>query len=438
MFSSIDPIISAILHSVIPMNCFSSRHSHIRQFKRKMLTCVRNRGIYNDIAYINLTKNIQTDYARIMAKNQPLFDRSVNVFQNFDNSLNENDHNKVYLQNQSPNYLLKYEEMRKLFETETQYSFDSVFTGISEKPSSVRNDFAEYDAILSTGEDVTITVIQPNILRLRNIDLFPIKVVHTFFDFFPFQTTWRSQFDYYLSRLSFDFEKEVCARQQLLKSYNIEFLNRTPKEIFNDVEQLNLPVYIPAPLKQFSSKHFMVTARKPSYFVRSLSAGNVNKLMKAASSFLFDKKFIIPDLSSSNLKIENEKIAIDRFYSMKQITNEELCGVSNLVAANAVQSTDLAQEAARLLKMNKNYFISHDAIDPIESIASRKMIKYHPDFAYGIAEMGMSLFGHLRMGGDLSENSIHDFSRPISQYAGLPNDQEVFSFLNRRSMQTKF
>ena len=187
MFSSFDPTISAILHFVIPMNCFSSRNSHIRQFKRKMLTCARNRGIYNDIAYINLTKNIQTDYGRNMAKNQPLFDRSAKVFQNSDNSLNENDHNEVYLRNQSPDYLLKYEEMRTLFEEETQYCFDSVFKGISEKPSSVRNDFAEYDAILSTGEDVTITVIQPNILRLRNIDLFPIKVARTFFDFLPFQ-----------------------------------------------------------------------------------------------------------------------------------------------------------------------------------------------------------------------------------------------------------
>ena len=173
IFSILDSIVSSILNTIFSTDYFTSRNSKIREFKRKMLTCVRNGGVYLDIAKINLTMNIQTDYARVMSKDHPLFNRSIKVFQNFDNSVDKDDHNKVYVQNSSPDFKMSYDEIKSLFEQETSFSFNSVFKAVSEKPSSVRNDIAEFDAILSTGEDVTISIIPPNRHRLRQMDLFP-------------------------------------------------------------------------------------------------------------------------------------------------------------------------------------------------------------------------------------------------------------------------
>ena len=209
IFSIVDTIISSILSSFFSSEYFSPRNSRIRKFKRKMLTCVRNGGVYLDIANINLTMNIQTDYASYMAKNYPLFNRSIKVFQNFDNSIDKDDHNKVYVQNDSPDFKMTFDEIKNLFEQETTFPFNSVFKAVSEKVSSVRNDIAEFDAVLTTGEDVTLSIIPPNRLRLRQMDLFSPRSLLFLLNLIGLNTKIRKRYQYYMNRINFDFEKEV-------------------------------------------------------------------------------------------------------------------------------------------------------------------------------------------------------------------------------------
>lgn len=449
-FSILDSIISSILSSFFSSEYFSAKSSRIRKFKRKMLTCVRNGGVYLDIANINLTMNIQTDYASLMAKNYPLFNRSIKVFQNFDNSVDKDDHNKVYVQNESPDFKMTFEEIKQLFEQETTFPFNSVFKAISEKVSSVRNDIAEFDAVLSTGEDVTLSIIPPNRLRLRQMDLFPPRSLLFFFNLLGLNTKIRKRYQYYMNRINFDFEKEVHSRQKILSKYGIDFLNnRTPKELFDSVKSLKLPIFIPAPIKKFSSKYFMVTDRKPMYYTRSLSAGNIQKVMDGASQFLFDHHLVIPDLSSFNIKIEKNMVSVDRLFSMKEISEEEVNGFANMIAASALKEKKYSVEATKSLMLKPrprliNHFgfiqsklgSSGKGKFDMESIEREKngnaqMVLKHSDALLALAEMRMSLYGHLEKAGKVAQNTVHAFAKPIAKLVGCSQKDElrIFEYL---------
>lgn len=456
IFSILDSIVSSILNTIFSTDYFTSRNSKIREFKRKMLTCVRNGGVYLDIAKINLTMNIQTDYARVMSKDHPLFNRSIKVFQNFDNSVDKDDHNKVYVQNSSPDFKMSYDEIKSLFEQETSFSFNSVFKAVSEKPSSVRNDIAEFDAILSTGEDVTISIIPPNRHRLRQMDLFPPRSLLFLLNLIGLDTKIRKRYKYYMHRLDFDFEREVHARQKILKSYGIDFLHTSPHQLFQSVDSLRLPLSIPAPLRQFSSKYFMVTARKPMYYVRSLSVGNVNKVMDMASQLFFDHNIVIPDLSPYNIKIEKNQVSVDRLYSMCEITEDEVKGFSNIIAASALKENKYSDRAKQFLQIKPiprllNHFgfiryrlngYRYDSHFNIESIEKEKngnsqMVLRHANALFSLAELRMSLYGNLEKAGKLSEESIHYFSKPITKLVGANSKDEkiIYDYLRHDAME---
>lgn len=456
IFSVLDSIISSIVSSFFSSEYFSARSSRIRKFKRKMLTCVRNGGVYLDISNINLTMNIQTDYASFMAKNYPLFNRSIKVFQNFDNSVGKDDHNKVYVQNDSPDFKMTFEEIKKLFEQETTFPFNSVFKAVSEKVSSVRNDIAEFDAILTTGEDVTLSIIPPNRLRLRQMDLFSPRALLFLLNLIGLDTKIRKRYQYYMDRINFDFESEVHSRQKVLNKYGINFLTNysKPKELFEAVRSLKLPIYIPAPLKKFSSKYFMVTDRKPMYYTRSLSSGNIQKVMDGASQLLFEHNIVIPDLSSFNIKIENNLITVDRLFSIREIQKDEVEGFANMIAASALKNNKYSKIATEVLKlkprprlMNHFGFIhsrfpngsSHFDIESIEKEknGNAQMVLKHPDATFALAEMRNSLYGHLEKAGKLAENSIHAFSQPIAKLVGCSKSDEskIFDYLKNDAMK---
>lgn len=384
---NIDNVFSSAVSYVLS-NPNAHKNSDIRQYKRFLLTQTRNNGIYKDLGEIMISCLNQNK-----SMNEILTSKDIDYNELITRSSIEYLENSLELPEKQREF--SFNKVKKIFKEETNYDFDEVFRAVSETPNILGSGRVSFDAILKTGEDVSIQMFNPVSQRMRTYDanvLYYISFLFNFSRYFGKKFNLR----YLLRQLNYTIADDVKGRITLLESLGID-LSQAPKDLFSQVEKLRFPIQIPAPLTRYSSKNLMVTDRQPFYQIRrnAISNESISKIFKAASYSLFDHNILIPNLMIDNIKSTSgqKQISLKSFSSIEKISINDIRYI-----------TDLFKRKDKKFDLFSSFYVSSDTVS---------------DFMLQL----QSLSGYLKQSQD--NDGLNEYVQNFSKYLNTSNRAEA-------------
>lgn len=352
-YSSTDIALSKIAHAFLPYNsAFTSLAAKQRFYKRMMLTFRLNGGAYAEFGQIirncvnafpdhSFTKpyySINNKYPVIRNRTQP------------------NAVLKEFVDN-DPLSDYSTQTLRELFKKQTGYNLYDIF-------SRVENDYKTcgpmiyHDAVLYSGDRVTITVIPKHVDRMRRLDLLPFKILRGIMTIIPCISTEKAIYDNVMRHLDFNLTKEVNARATILQKFDIDCTKETePGYIFQRTRRLPLSISIPAPIKQFCGRNIMVTDRMPEPLSLRVSPMIAMKVVDFFADLLTKYNIAVPDISPQNILASRGNVALARYSTLTYVSSEDMHKIFNLFAS--VQG----QDRAKAMKYAKQLGVSTKTVD---------------------------------------------------------------------------
>lgn len=416
--SQVDAFVSWLLRGCLSFGCFSERSVKTREMKRMFLMYKRNGGVYAEAGAIYQTLQGKSRAFKDLERSQRIPER---YFSSGD---------KLFKKTVSESkWDYDFDEFRDLFERETARSFESVFKAVTERPVNVYHDFATYDATLMNGQDVTISVMPPLRKRMRSYELMPYKIARSILTYLPFTGAPRAYMDYVIRRLDYDLATEARVRVEILKALGID-CNRE-KNVIEAAKKLNLPIDITPPIVDLCSNHIMVTGRKPMYSVRSVKK-SAPAVIEAGARLMFDAKAIVPDLSRWNVKSDENRVGLERFAATVRLTDDDLSGISCLVAGTAIDDDELRLKAGNLLGLD-GYKLD---LDSLMRNRNFRLIAAKAPLVYAGGEMIANVSNYVREG-KAPLSSLSHFAEGFAKYSGVAS-QEILKYLERRAEHVTF
>lgn len=336
--------------------------SNLRAFKRIMLVMRRNGGVYEDlfemlssfyktysVDYNNVlnsrtfyTSDQNTDRRAISFKEaKKIIERELSI--NFDETFSPNNDHLIKKEDNLTNLYKNEKKCREMFNT-NYYKDVTTFDCKLKKASKVA---------------VTISVIPPNLQRMRSLDLFPLKVVSNLIGIIPFMGGNSQLLKATIKRLEWNMPKEVKARRTILESFgvnefNSDFLKSPQKKlpdqneshqssqkqndskfkILNSKKVMNLfehsrqvskiscpfvspvssfisnvfattnktlPLYVPAPIPPLCSNHVMVTDVENHDEIFQSNSIVLHKLVNFTTKLHRKSRYVVPNMALSNI-----------------------------------------------------------------------------------------------------------------------------------------
>jgi hypothetical protein len=289
-------VIDHCLSKIIDLPVFNSKSSGVRVYRRAVLTCRRNGGVFSDLESV-----IETLYGGSVENEK------VRVEENGE----------------------RWDSMQQLFNSETGLDFHSVFSDFEPVPI-VREYGDQWKATLKGGETVTITTVFPRKGRMREIQMFPAKIVSGIVEaLFP-RNSMGGGLSYFVRRLTFDLEKEARARQRILQSLGVDLL-KPPSEVIRAANQIDFPLRIAPPIVGYSSGCILVTGGPPvpHGYIGRREAGAVI----AGAAELLAENLIVPDLGRRNiLSLGAGNVTLDRFASLVRLDDSQSRAIREFIA----------------------------------------------------------------------------------------------------------
>lgn len=156
--------IVATLLSKVPSLHSLPKKSSIKENKRLLLAQTRNSHIYKDLADFFISCLYENEHIGFLLKNGDLSKDDLIAQSSFSFFIDSIEKNEV-----QP--LFSYNKIRKMFTNETKLPFDEVFRAVCETPNQLGSGRVAFDAILNTGEDVSIQMFNPIFIVCENMML---------------------------------------------------------------------------------------------------------------------------------------------------------------------------------------------------------------------------------------------------------------------------
>ena len=408
-----DAFISWLLRSCLSFECFSERSVRKRNMKRKFLMFKRNGGVYAEAGAIFQTQEGKSKVFKELERSCRVPER---YFSNGDKLFKKTVH--------ETNWDYEFDEFRDLFEREIARPFESVFKAVSERPINVYHDFATYDATLMNGEDVTISVMPPLRARMRRYELIPYKTAKAVLQWLPFTGASCAYLDYAVRRLEYDLGTEAKVRAEILSAFGIDCARES--NVIQAAKKLDLPIDIAPPIVDLCSEHIMVTGRKPMYSMRTVKKSAAS-VIEAGARLMFDAKAIVPDLSRWNVKSDEHRVSLERFASAVRVTDDDLAGISCLVAGTATDDDELRLKAGNLLGLD-GYKLD---LDVLLREKNRKLISAKAPLVYAGGEFLANVNNYVREA-KAPASVLSCFSTRFAKLAGVAAEP-IQKYLERRA-----
>lgn len=334
LISGCDSAISQAVSLVFPtINYFSSYQSCARMIRRMYLTMKRNGGVYEDMF------KLMNSFAHFYPSYLPLFD-------------------ELPIKKRSK----RFESPIPLIESELKMTISHFFNEFQLMPIESDGCTNSYKAQLKNGENVTITVMQPRVERMRKFDLIPFKLINFVFDIVPGLTPERNLMRSFINRLDFSLGKEYEARVRLLEILGVK-CKKGSKDYIDQARKLNFPIFIPAPYMHLCTPHVMITDFAPTK-IPSKNMDIVTNVGKAVATLL-SHNCIVSDLSISNLRFDENKISLARYSAFKEFDSLDEIGIAvdrfrkmNLRDIKSVHDSDLMLASAEALGNSRHHLMN--------------------------------------------------------------------------------
>lgn len=297
LISTLDVAASKTVRFFYPSStAFSSLATRERATKRIALTLKRNGGVYEDM--LDVLKNLLyfTSSNEILSSPPLLGKRN----------------NKTILDIWEKDYF-SHEELTKLVKRELRTNYNRAFSFVGPEYRS-NGPFRHYNAIIPGGRKVVLTVLPPNVARMRKLDLAPLKAVHAFLGIVPSAGPERSLLAHMINRADVSIEKEASARHAAAAAGG--------------------PLEVGLPVRGMVSKHVLVTDDVGGRPIGRPS-GSIIGLAAAASSKLLARGMVIADASASNVLETPGGVTFASFASLSDVSSVGLREA--ISAADAIQ-----------------------------------------------------------------------------------------------------
>jgi hypothetical protein len=228
---------------------------------------------------------------------------------------------------------------------------------------------------------------------MRDYDLFPFLLMSQLLSPFPFLQPEKRLLDASLNRLDVSMDREVGARVKILEAFGVNF-EQSPHKVFQRSRNLNLGVFVPAPIKRWTSNHVMVT---DAQYHREPAASHL-RLTGALTGFARQLKnkhgFILPNLGLPNVRLAPDgKISLAQFASLTQADSADITLTGQLIASNVLGSDRNFMRAARGLDISITHARSALAAGSKFAIL-RLLVNRNPELVVAGSELIAALATH--------------------------------------------
>lgn len=348
-FSAVDLTFSRFAYSLLPkVTYFSSESSFMRCYKRFMLSLVLNGGVYGEFAdfIMNGIRNgVNAAGIRVSSRSDQAMSRLMM-------KISSSNRRFSGLRCDIPEeYSLH--RVKKLFRRQTGRDFNDVFSSANTSPREFSSSYIMHDAVLLSGERVTLTVVPPHIQRMRTLDLLPFKAINSILSLVPFMPPWKKGIDAMLNRLSYNLTNEVNCRVKLLEKLRVN-VRQPPGQLFRDVRRVNFPLFIPPPVLDLCTPNIMVTDRIPPK-IKALDVRCSKAVTWGFINMLYDHGTIIPNIDKNNIRRERGSVTLDRFGHMVEFPSEDLHNFFNITYGMARGDEALFRTHSAKIGMRGNF-----------------------------------------------------------------------------------
>ena len=428
-----DYFLSAIMRSTITNSeAFSPMHTNRRIFKRLMLLCELNGGIYKEFQQVLKTISQQSKSLSQVTSSPPFTKHTIpfkidsdflgNAFQWFENKTDKEDI-KTEMEN----------SFQKLFEKEFKKNLSECFDSINFLPVNQNNGCISFNATLKgSGLPVTISAIFPHTNRMKFFDSIPFYIRSVTYRMLPFLSSFAGLESAFLKRSYFTIKEEIKVRQILLQKLgflDVTNKDKTNEEIAEASQHVQFPIKIPAPLPKLCSKNIMVTPRIEIGKVQKLSAEWTEKLIDASSQALFEHNVLLPNVAPSNIIVGDNNISLDHFSGCPQLLTKETNGFAALLANCANNDEKLVKLASQSLSVNKKHIRKLCEMETISSVLP--LFKYHGPQTLGFIELSCGLISNARVSGANSD-VFKPLASRVSHKIGMDVDSNLISFFDNQ------
>ncbi|KAH0786225.1 hypothetical protein GPJ56_009902 [Histomonas meleagridis] len=398
--SLMDYALSRLVSAIMPnTKMFSSNSSKTRAFKRIMLALKRNGGVYEDMF------NIASSFARLNF--------------NYSTLLKQKPFKKT---NVSDIRTISSDNAKKLISKELNLEIPD----FPKEPTEVSGPFSMYDVNLPGIGPVTISIIPEKVARMRRFDLFPFKVIRTALSPFSFFRPEMSLFDALIDRLDVTVEKEAKARSQLLSKLGVN-MSLKGSRLFTQARRASPHLYIPAPLPDYVSKHVMVTDVQYHNKLQKTSTSITSNLILFTTNLARRFNTILPDLSFSNIRKENNKISLAQFSSLTELEDKHcISNLGKLCAGILMNSeSEVINSAKEFGIKKKNAVKAMKDAHPFLNM-TRQMMPKNAKLVITSAETIGALSSHVAGSTEKTKRAAMSFVENVNSLFSNP----LFRFLN--------
>ncbi|EAY18044.1 hypothetical protein TVAG_113880 [Trichomonas vaginalis G3] len=379
-YSSTDMVISKIMHPILPkVPEFSSLASKQRFYKRMMLTLRLNGGVYAEFGQIirNCVNALpETPYTSPYYKINQCYPviKGKNTIQVFDEFIDN-----------KPTSGYSLEELRNIFTRQTGYNLNEIVLKV-EPEYKTCGPLIYHNAVLRTGQKVTITVLPPHIDRMRFLDLLPFKILRGFMMIVPFISREKSIYDTIMRRLDFNLIKEVNSRNLILNKLGIDTKSSDPAFIFPRARRAPISISVPAPLTNYCGRNVMITDRMPPPLESSIPSYVAVNIADFWANLLTKYNLSLPDISSRNVLAGYNGIALARYSSVTPVSKEDIHYLIKLHHSIVYQNRDAALKLAPKLGLSPNAVERSIQLNTIDPLVLKQLMKNHSQTLLSVGE----------------------------------------------------
>ena len=214
--------------------------------------------------------------------------------------------------------------VKQLFEQEVGRQFSDVFASVTLQPNEW-GALISHSAVLQTGEEVAITVMKPNVARMRFLDMIPLRLVQGIVNLIPMIECEKALLNRFVRRLDFTIAGEIAMRERLLERFGVD-LDGSPEDVIDAASRASMPVYVSPPLRGLCSKHVMVTGVIGKR-IKKMTHSHVRRMATAFSDLAFKHNIALGDWSKANVRVGSEGLTLLRFSTASEFEASSLTEV---------------------------------------------------------------------------------------------------------------
>lgn len=200
--------------------------------------------------------------------------------------------------------------VKKIFESETGKSFSDIFSSITLQPNEW-GTVISHSAVLQSGQEVAITVVKPNVARMRFLDMLPLRIFQGIVNLIPMIPCEKALVNQFVRRLDFSISREIAMREFILTKFGVD-IDGSPEDVIDAASRAPTPLFISPPLRGLCGRHVMVTG-PIGQRIDKMTHSHVRRIATAFSDFTFKHNLAIGNWSRANVRESQDGLTLLRF-----------------------------------------------------------------------------------------------------------------------------